>query len=101
MKKYLFITVALLVFGCNSSIVDDPTTIILFRLEEDGFVKMTVENSYDTQVAVLIDMYLEAGPHEVSFNASDLAEGIYYYTIKVTGQSGNLIQMTKRMLLIK
>jgi hypothetical protein len=101
MKKYLFIALSLIVFGCNSSIIDDPSTIISFSIPEPAHVKLSVENSYDTIVAILIDQDMQSGSFNVQFNASDLAEGIYYYTIKMTGQSGNVIQMTKRMLLIK
>lgn len=101
MKKYLFIILSLIVFGCNSSIVDDPTTIIVFSVPELSHVKLSVENAYDTQIAVLIDTVLQPGTHSVNFDTNELAEGIYYYTIKMTGQSGNVLQMTKRMFLIK
>ena len=101
MKNYLFIVLTLLVFGCNSSIVDDPSTSIQFSVPELARVKLSIENSYDTQIAVLIDADLQPGTYSVSFNASDLTEGIYFYTIKMTGQSGNILEITKRMLLIK
>lgn len=101
MKKYLFIVMSLVILGCNSSIVEDPSISIKFSVPELSHVNLSIENAYDTQIAVLIDTVLQPGAHQVSFDANDLAEGIYYYNIKMTGQSGNVLQMTKRMLLIK
>lgn len=101
MKKYLFVALSLIVFGCNSSIVEDPAIAIKFSVPELSHVKLSIENSYDTQIAVLLDILLQPGDHTVSFNANDLAEGIYYYTIKMTNQSGQITESTKRFLLIK
>ena len=101
MKKYLFIAVSLIVFGCNSSIVDDPYTSIHFTILEAGNVKLTVENAYDTQIAILIDSHLEAGDYQAGFDMSELAEGIYFYTIRITQDNGKVIESTKRFLLIK
>jgi len=102
MKRYLLIIVlSILVFGCNSSIVDDPTTIIGFLVPESAYVKLTVQNSYDTQIATLVDEELQAGTYQVSFDASNLAEGIYFYTLELTFESGSYSKSTKNMLLIK
>lgn len=101
MKKYLFIAVSLIVFGCNSSIVDDPYMSIHFTILNAGHVKLTIENAYDTQIAILIDRHLEAGAHEAGFDMNELAEGIYFYTLKIIEDSGNIKETTRRFLLIK
>ena len=41
------------------------------------------------------------GVYSVSFDASDLAEGIYFYTLELRGESSSYSKTTKHMLLIK
>ena len=42
-----------------------------------------------------------AGAYEVTFDTSNLAEGIYFYTLELRGESGSYSKSTKNMLLIK
>jgi hypothetical protein len=102
MKKYfVLIILTFFVIGCNSSIVDDPTTTIKYSVPELSHVKLYVENSYDTIIATLVDTVQEAGNYQASFDANNLAEGIYFYTLKMTGESGKKYDMTKQIILIK
>jgi hypothetical protein len=99
--KILFIFSLLFLIGCNSSILDDPSVTILYRITEESYVNLIVENSYDTQIATLVDEKQSAGYYQVSFDASNLAEGIYFYTLELTGESGDYSKTTKHLLLIK
>jgi hypothetical protein len=99
--KILFIFSLINFIGCNSSILDDPSTSIEFSVSELSYVKLTVENSYDTNIATLIDEELAAGRYSVNFDTSNLAEGIYFYTLELRGVSGSYFKRTKFMLLIK
>lgn len=99
--KILFIFSLIFLFGCNSSILDDPSTIIKYRVEETSHVKLVVLNSYDTKIATLVDEEKPTGIYEVSFSNSNLAEGIYFYTLELKGESGNYSKSTKHLLLIK
>lgn len=102
MKRYLFVIVlTFLVIGCNSSIVDDPTTTIKYSVPELSHVKLYVENSYDTIVATLVDQVLAAGHYSVSFDTNNLAEGIYFYTIEFKQENGSQLKMIRQILLIK
>jgi hypothetical protein len=102
MKNYIFvIAITVLIFGCNSSIVDDPSTTIKFSVAETAHVKLYVENSYDTIVTTLVDQVLAAGNYSVSFDTNNLAEGIYFYTLELKGESGSYSKTTKNMMLIK
>jgi hypothetical protein len=101
MKIILSISLVFLFFGCNSSIVDDPSTVIRFSVPESSHVKLYVENSYDTIVATLVDEVKQAGVYDVVFDNNNLAEGIYFYTLKMTSDSGNIIESTRRFLLLK
>lgn len=102
MKRYLLLVVlTFLAIGCNSSIVDDPSATIRFLVTETSHVKLYVENSYDTIVATLVDEVKQAGAYEVNFDINNLAEGIYFYTLELKGESGSYTKTTKNMLLIK
>lgn len=102
MKKYIFVIgITVLIFGCNSSIVDDPATTIQYSVPEQSHVKLYVENSYDTIIATLVDEVQMAGYYQVSFEINNLAEGIYFYTLKMTGESGNVTESTRHIILIK
>ncbi|MFA6977718.1 MAG: hypothetical protein WC209_00225 [Ignavibacteriaceae bacterium] len=88
--------------GCKSSIVDDPETSIRFSVPQDSHVKLTIENSYNTQVAKLVDENKTSGHYNVSFSANDLAEGVYFYTLELKGINNNFYsKTTKNMLLVK
>jgi len=100
-KNLLIIVLSILVFGCNSSIVDDPSITIKFSVPESSHVLLTVENSYDTHIATLVDEELQAGAYQESFDVSNLAEGIYFYTLELKGVSGSYSKSTNNLLLIK
>jgi hypothetical protein len=99
-KIFLFFSL-IISFGCNSSILDDPSIIINYKVEETSHVKIVLLNSYDTEIAILVDTIQPAGNHQVSFGINDLAEGIYFYTLELRGESGSNSKSTKQMLLIK
>jgi hypothetical protein len=103
-RTTLLIVTAALFFagGCRSSILDDPTTTIMYSVDENSFVTLQVENSYDTVVATLVDGPLNSGYYSVSFNVSGLTEGIYYYTLTLRSLStSKVLSIKKKMLLIK
>jgi hypothetical protein len=88
--------------GCESSILEDPSTIIDYKIPQKSYVKMTIENSYNTVIATLVDGEVEAGQLNVSFNMNNLPEGIYFYTIEIRGIATDYYsKTTKPVLLIK
>ena len=74
----------------------NPTTKISFTLPQNGRVSLKVYDALGREVADLANDVYAAGTYEVEFDASDLASGIYFYTIKTA--QGNI---TKKMLLVK
>jgi hypothetical protein len=74
----------------------NPTTKIAFSLEQDGQATLTVNNMVGQKVATLIDGKLTAGSHEINFDASYLANGIYFYKLESSGRTS-----VKKMLLLK
>jgi len=74
----------------------NPTTTIEYSVPKDGFVNLTVYNILGQQVADLINKNMNAGKHQIVFNASKLASGVYYYRLE-----SNSKVLIKKMLLLK
>jgi hypothetical protein len=74
----------------------NPATTIRFDVPEKSRVKLTVFSPGGEVAAMLIDETLEQGTHAISFLASQLASGAYYYRL----EAGSFVQ-TKRMVLMK
>lgn len=74
----------------------NPSTHIKYNVPESGVVKLAIYNMLGEEVAVLVDGMVEAGFYEVTFNASNLPSGAYFYRL----QSDKLNQV-KKMLLMK
>lgn len=55
------------------------TTRIRFHLPNPSLVKLTVFDITGQQVSQLMDRYLPTGAHEIVFDGSLLASGIYFY----------------------
>jgi len=73
----------------------NPTTTINFSIPNAGNVSLKVYDMVGREVATLANSYTNAGSYAVTFEASDLASGIYFYKL----QSGNFVQIKKMMLL--
>jgi len=73
----------------------NPTTQIPFRLAESGYVTLEVFDLTGKRVSVLADGLFSQGIHSVSFNAEQLASGVYVARLS-TAQT---IQTTKLMLI--
>jgi hypothetical protein len=73
----------------------NPTTTIKFTLPKNSDVKLAVYDILGRLVTKLVDGNFEAGYHEVQFNASNLASGVYFYRI----EAGNFVKVKKLMLL--
>ena len=74
----------------------NPSTKIKFSVPEQGNFKLTVHNILGQEVEVLHNGQLNAGVHTATFDASRLGSGIYFYTL-----SGNNVNITKKMMLVK
>lgn len=74
----------------------NPTTTIRFALPLEGPVKLSVYDVLGRKVADLIDENLQADFHEITWNARNLASGVYIY--RLVTQDG---VFTKKMSLIK
>ncbi len=74
----------------------NPATTIQFAVPVSGRYSLKVYNVLGQEVANLIDGEISAGIHNVNFNASSFASGMYIYRF-----SGNNVNISKKMILIK
>jgi hypothetical protein len=74
----------------------NPTTRIDFSLPKEGYVEIDIYDVTGRKVSSLVRDPFKAGIYSVEFNASNLASGIYFYTI-----TAGDFKATKKMLLIK
>ncbi len=94
-----------LVYSLNQNYPNpfNPSTNIKYGLPHDGEVKMVIYDVLGNEVTVLVNGYRKAGYYEESFNASNLASGIYFYKItsRQAGSSTGDFTDIKKMILIK
>ena len=77
----------------------NPTTSIVFSLPEETEVTLKVYSILGQEIATLIsNKYLDAGEHEITFDASNLSSGVYFY--RMNFGDGTYSTM-KKMLLLK
>jgi hypothetical protein len=74
----------------------NPETNIEFVLPQAGHVELSVYNVLGQKIAVLLNERRAAGEHHVTFDASTLSSGVYYY--RMESDAGTL---TKKMMVIK
>ena len=74
----------------------NPSTKIKWQSPVTGHQTLKVLDLLGNEVATLVDEYKEAGKYEVSFDASQLSTGIYFYRLK----AGSFTQ-TKKMIFLK
>ena len=74
----------------------NPSTVISYQLPTGGYATLKLYNTLGQEVATLVDGFQDAGIKSVSFDASRLPSGVYFYRL----QAGTFIQ-NKKMLLVK
>lgn len=74
----------------------NPATRIVYTLAERSHVNVTVYNILGAKITTLVDKEQQQGTHLVTFDASHLPSGVYFYTL----QTGDFIE-TRRMVLSK
>ncbi len=74
----------------------NPVTVIRYELPQNSQVRLEVFDMLGRRVAVLVDGLIEAGTHEIPFDASNLASGVYLYRLT----AGQVVQ-TRQMVLVK
>ncbi len=79
----------------------NPSTTIRVALPVDASVSLVVYNTLGQKVAELMSGTVAAGYHDVTFDASNLASGLYIYRIAAQGIVGKEFNSVQKMLLMK
>ncbi len=74
----------------------NPVTQIRFELDRSAKVMLDVFDIRGAKIQSLINMHHEAGVHEVTFDGSSLASGVYFYSLTVDGST-----KTRKLALMK
>ncbi len=74
----------------------NPTTNINFTVNNTGLVSIKVYDMTGREVATLANGRFAAGTHTATFDASNLASGVYLYSLQANG-----VRLTNKMTLIK
>ena len=73
----------------------NPSTTISFTIPQSSMVSLKVFNVLGQEMKTLVSQNLEAGQHSITFEASDLNSGIYFYKL----EAGNFVDVRKMTLL--
>jgi photosystem II stability/assembly factor-like uncharacterized protein len=74
----------------------NPSTKISWQSPAGSWQTLKVYNVLGNEIATLIDEYKPAGSYEITFDASALTSGVYFYRL----QAGSFVQ-TRKMILMK
>jgi len=74
----------------------NPSTTINYALGHAGEVRLTIYNVLGQEVQTLVNEVQTAGSHQIHFDASALASGIYLYRLETEGFTA-----TNKMILMK
>ncbi|NOS85047.1 MAG: T9SS type A sorting domain-containing protein [Ignavibacteria bacterium] len=74
----------------------NPQTRIMYEIPTSEKVRITISDLLGREVAVLSDELMNAGSHQVVFDGTGFASGVYFYKI----EAGTFVD-TKKMVLIK
>jgi hypothetical protein len=74
----------------------NPSTVISYSVPKESRITLKIYNLLGQEVSTLVNTNQKAGTYNVSFDASKLSSGIYFYSLKADGFTN-----TKKMMLVK
>ncbi|HMN47971.1 MAG TPA: DUF4397 domain-containing protein [Ignavibacteriaceae bacterium] len=74
----------------------NPSTLISYNIPQNSFVTLKVYDVIGNEVATLVNQNQPAGKYDIRFDASNLSNGVYLYSIKTDNFAS-----TKKMILMK
>ena len=73
-------------FSANGTF-GNPSTTIRFSLPQRDLVVLKIYNALGSEIATLVNGAMDAGEHRVTFDATGLPSGVYFYQIKTSSFS--------------
>ncbi len=77
----------------------NPTTKIAYALPTDGNVRIEVFNSIGQRVARAVDAVQKAGYQDVSWNATQVPSGVYFYSVELRVEGTRKVKLGKMVVL--
>jgi len=74
----------------------NPATTIEFSVPEAGLVSVRIYDLLGQEVKILVNEQKASGNYRVTFDATDLPSGTYFYTLRASG-----FTQTRKMILMK
>ena len=74
----------------------NPVTQIKYSLSRDEFISLKIHSSSGKEIRTLLESTQYAGSHTITFDASDIPSGLYFYTLTAINYSRTL-----KMVLLK
>ena len=62
----------------------NPRTIINYELPITSYVEINIYNVSGQKIAELVSEYKNVGSHQIEWDASGYASGVYYYELRTT-----------------
>ena len=75
----------------------NPKSNIVYQIPKSSLVSLKVFDILGREVSELVSSKQEAGTYQITFDASSLASGVYFYSLTADG----LLIDTKKMVLVK
>ncbi len=79
----------------------NPSTIIKYSISGQSHVKIVIFNELGQKITTLVNSVINAGNHEIRWNASRYSSGIYFCSIKAADNSGKNFYKVMKMMLLK
>lgn len=80
----------------------NPSTSIKYNIPFSSFVSLSVYNLSGDKIKTLLNEFKPVGTYEIIFNASGIASGIYFYTLKAISTDNKYsYTCTRKMILVK
>jgi hypothetical protein len=79
----------------------NPSTVIEYSLPNVSQVRIDIYNEIGQIVATPVNSTQKSGNHSINWNASGMASGVYFYSMKATDISGKQFFNVKKMLILK
>jgi predicted outer membrane repeat protein len=78
----------------------NPRTIINYELPSTSQVELSIYNLIGQKVVTLVSGKQQAGKHQIEWDASGFASGVYFYRLNAKSKTQSVVQ-TRKLVLLK
>ncbi len=80
----------------------NPSTTIRYAVPLQSYVTVKIYSSLGENIAELVNLNQSAGTYQVTWNANNVASGIYFYSIQAVPTDGSdVFRSVRKMILLK